>query len=49
MKTKRSHRYRITEDEAKEAWLVLNGSGPIIDRLRKLLLVTTGKRAHPIG
>jgi hypothetical protein len=49
IKTKRSHPYKISEDEAKEAWRILSGPGPIIDRLRELLLITTGKRAHPIG
>jgi hypothetical protein len=49
MAMKRSHPYKITEDEAKEAWRILRGSGPILNRLKKLLLITTGKRDHPIG
>ena len=46
---KRSHPYKITKDQAKEAWRILSGSGPMINRLKELLLITTGKGARPIG
>ena len=49
MKTKRSHSYRISEEEAKKAFKVLRGSGPIVKRLRDLLKIETGKRKHLIG
>ncbi len=49
MAKKRSHPYKISEAEAKEAWRILSGSGPMINRLKELLLITTGKGARPIG
>ena len=49
MKTKRSHPYRITKHEAKKAWRILSGSGRMIDRLKELLLIKTGKGDHRIG
>ncbi len=49
MKIKRSHPYKITEAEAREAWSILNGSGPMINRLKSLLEIKTGKRPHSIG
>jgi hypothetical protein len=44
MKNKRLHPYKITSDEAKEAWRILSGSDPILTRLRSLLEIKTGKR-----
>jgi hypothetical protein len=50
MKTKRLHPYRISKMEAAAALQILRGSGPIIDRLRSLLEIRTGKRGtHRIG
>jgi hypothetical protein len=50
MKSKRSHPYRITEEEAKRAWEILRGPDPMIKRLEGLLEITTGKRGtHLIG
>jgi hypothetical protein len=50
MKSKRSHPYRITKEEAKKALKILRESGPIIDRLEGLLEIKTGKRGtHRIG
>lgn len=49
MKAKRSHPYKITKHEAKKAWRILSGSGRMIDRLKELLLIRTGKGDYRIG
>lgn len=50
MKSKRSHPYRITKEEAKKAWEILRESGPIINRLESLLKIRTRKSGnHRIG
>jgi hypothetical protein len=50
MKKKRSHPYKISRDEAERAFEILSESGPIVDRLKLLLEIRTGKRkTHRIG
>jgi hypothetical protein len=45
----RSHPYRITKEEGKEAFRILNSRGPLVKRLKRLLEIRTGKRNHQIG
>jgi hypothetical protein len=50
MKKKRSHPYKISRDEAKKAFEILSGPGPLVGRLKDLLEIKTGKSGqHRIG
>jgi hypothetical protein len=40
----RTHKYRITPDQAEKAWEILSSSKPMVKRLEDLLTITTGKR-----
>ena len=49
MRTKRTHLYKITREEAAAALEILKKQGEIVDKLERLLTITTGKQNRLIG
>ena len=45
----RSHPYRITKEEGKKAFAILNSRGSLVKRLEQLLEIRTGKQNRQIG